>query len=268
MPDVVFAEGVFESRKDELLKLIQPAGGQWGIVIEDLDGKGSLKLNPDVEFTAASVIKVPIMMAAFREARKGTVRLDDRIILRKEDKVGGSGVLFEFHNGLEITLQDAINLMIVVSDNTATNLVIDAIGKETVNLYMVEKGLKGSRLENYLMKPRPYGPWNKITAGDISLLFKGLALRTIDNPGDCDAMIEILKRQQYNEKIPRYLPREAVCAHKTGEVSGVTHDAGIVKSPSAYFVIVCLSQNLPDTRIGIDVIGHVAKWAYDILAAS
>ncbi len=73
------------------------------------------------------------MMTAFHEARRGTVRLDDAIVLRKEDKVGGSGVLREFHTGLQITLLDAINLMIVVSDNTGTNLVMDAVGRETVN---------------------------------------------------------------------------------------------------------------------------------------
>jgi len=266
MTHTLLATGVFESKKEELLRLIESAGGQWGVVIEDLDNKGCIRLNPDVQFTAASVIKVPIMMAAYREARRNVVRLDDRIVLRKEDKVGGSGVLLEFHNGLEITLQDAINLMIVVSDNTATNLVIDAIGKETINLYMVEKGCKGSRLENHLMKPKPYGPRNAITPADVALLLTGLATRTIDNPGDCDSMVEIMKRQQYNEKIPRGLPRDAVCAHKTGEVSGVTHDAGIVMSPKANFVIVCLSQNLSDTRLGNKVIGDVARWAYDTLA--
>ncbi|QUL99407.1 MAG: serine hydrolase [Candidatus Fermentithermobacillus carboniphilus] len=266
MDNVLTATGVFEPRKTRLLEIIEEAGGQWGIVIEDLDGKGSIHLNPENPFTAASVIKIPIMMAAFREARRGAVRLDDAIILRKEDKVGGSGVLKEFHNGLVITLLDAINLMIVVSDNTATNLVIDAIGKETVNQYMIEKGCTGSRLENYLMRPKPGGPFNTVTAKDITLLLKGLAERTIENRGDCDTMIGILRRQQYNEKIPRYLPREAVCAHKTGEVSGVTHDAGIVTSPKANFVIVCLSQNLEDTRRGVDVIGKVAKWAYDTLS--
>jgi beta-lactamase class A len=79
-------------------------------------------------------------------------------------------------------------------------------------------------------------------------------------------MMDILKRQQYNDKIPRYLPKEAVCAHKTGEVTGVTHDAGIVIGPSASFVIVCLSQDLDDVEVGTDGIGKVAKWAYDILS--
>lgn len=266
MENRIAATGVFQSCSDDLLRLVGEAGGEWAVVIEDLDGRGSLTLNPHEPFTAASVIKIPIMMAAFHQARRGEVRLDDSLTMKKEDKVGGSGVLKELHSGLQITLLDAITLMIVVSDNTATNMVIDAIGKDTVNNYMVEKGCTGSKLENYLMKPKPGGPFNRITAADIALLLTGLAQKTIDNPGDCDTMLDILKRQQYNEKIPRYLPAEVVCAHKTGEVRGVTHDAGIVFGPEANFVIVCLSQKLEDARLGNDVIGRVARWAYDTLS--
>lgn len=260
------ATGRFQPVKDELLKIIEPAGGHWAVVIDDLDGKGTVRLDPDAPFTAASVIKVPIMMTAFREARAGRVRLDDTIILRKEDKVGGSGVLFEFHTGLALTLLDAIHLMIVVSDNTATNLVIDAVGLETVNEYMKEVGCTGSRLEAHLMRPKPNGPWNTITAGDIALLLKGLADRTVANPGDCDTMVGIMKRQQLNEKLPRFLPKGVVCAHKTGEVRGVTHDVGIITGETARFTITCLSQKLEDTRVGMRVIGEIAKWAYDLLS--
>lgn len=259
--------GRFLSKEAELIAMLEPAGGHWAVVIEDLDGKGSVRLNPDDSFTAASVIKIPIMMTAFHEARVGNVRLDDVVILRKEDKVGGSGVLREFHSGLQMTLLDAIHMMIVVSDNTGTNLVMDRVGRETVNAYMARNGAVSSQLEAHLMRPKPQGPWNRLTAHDVTLLIKGMANRTIENPGDCDTMLEIMGRQQYNDKLPRYLPREAVCAHKTGEVRGVTHDAGVITGPNARFVIVCLSQKLEDTRLGNDVIGKVAKWAYEVLSA-
>jgi beta-lactamase class A len=258
--------GCFEGRIDELLKILEPAGGEWAVVIDDLSGKSSLSYNAESPFTAASVIKIPIMMAAFNKAREGKIRLDDTVILRNEDKVGGSGVLKELRGGLPLTLLDCIHLMIVVSDNTGTNLTIDAVGLEEINQYMVDKGCKNTRLEAHLMRPKPEGPWNKITASDIALLLRGLADKTIENPGDCDTMIEIMKRQQYNHKIPRFLPKGVICAHKTGEVRGVTHDAGIVYGPSAQFVIVCLSQKLEDVDLGHTVIGQVTKWAYDLLA--
>ncbi|HHY75460.1 MAG TPA: serine hydrolase [Firmicutes bacterium] len=260
------ASGRFEGHAEELLRFLEPAGGEWAVVIDDLDGKGYLAYNAESPFTAASVIKIPIMMAAFHKAREGKIRLDNTVILRNEDKVGGSGVLKEFHAGLVLTLLDCINLMIVVSDNTGTNLTIDAVGIEEINRYMVDKGCKNTRLESHLMRPKPQGPWNKITASDIALLLRGLADRTIENPGDCDTMIEIMKRQQYNHKMPRFLPKEAICAHKTGEVRGVTHDAGIVYGPSARFVIVCLSQKLEDVDLGHTIIGQVTKWAYDVLS--
>ncbi|MEX0975408.1 MAG: serine hydrolase [Bacillota bacterium] len=188
----------------------------------------TLRLNPDAPFTAASVIKIPIMMTAFKEAREGKVRLD-------------------------------------VSDNTATNLVIDAVGLETVNSYMTEAGCKGSRLEAHLMRPKPNGPWNTITTADIALLVKGLADGTIADSGDCETMVGIMKRQQHNEKLPKLLPRGVTCAHKTGEVRGVTHDVGVITGGGARFAITCLSQKLEDAGIGVRVIGEVAKWAYDLL---
>lgn len=265
MENIAESTGVFRGTETDLAHMVQPAGGRWAIVVESLDGKGTTRLNDKEPFTAASVIKIPIMMAAFHEARLGALRLDDTCIVRKEDKVGGSGVLKELHSGLHLTLLDAINLMIVVSDNTATNLVIDAIGIDRINEYMSKKGCSASRLEAHLMKPKPGGPYNAITASDIASLLKGLSERTVENPGDCDTMIEILKRQQYNDKIPRYLPKEATVAHKTGEVSGVTHDAGIVFGSNGHFVIVCLSKDLDDVEAGDDAIGKVAKWAYDIL---
>lgn len=267
MSESITTRGLFQGKEEELLDLLRPAGGEWGIVIDDLEDKGFLELNGNKKFLAASVIKIPIMMAAFEQVRLGNCRLDDAIVLRKEDKVGGSGVLLELHNGLTLTLLDAIHLMIVVSDNTATNLVIDAIGGiDVVNRYMARKGLKDSRLENYLMKPKPEGPRNSVTPAEVAYLLRGIATRSIDNPGDCDTMYEILKRQQYNEKIPWNLPAGVECAHKTGELKGVTHDAGIVRGPGVNFVIVCLSQNLPSTREGDRTIGRIAKWAYDILA--
>lgn len=266
MKNIPEASGVFRGTETDIAHILDPAGGHWAMVIESLEGKGSIRLHDKDPFTAASVIKIPVMMAAFHDARLGVLRLDDACVIRKEDKVGGSGVLKELHSGLRLTLLDAINLMIVVSDNTATNLVIDAVGIDRINEYMAEKGCSGSRLEAHLMRPKPGGPYNTITARDIALLLKGIWERTIENPGDCDAMMDILKRQQYNDKIPRYLPKEAVCAHKTGEVTGVTHDAGIVIGPSASFVIVCLSQDLDDVEVGTDGIGKVAKWAYDILS--
>ena len=269
MAENIRTTGVFRGKEGELVDILRPAGGVWGIVIDDLNGGGVFEFSADRQFLAASIIKIPIMMAAFERVRDGRLRLDDTLVLTKEYKVGGSGVLLELHDGLRLTLLDAIHLMIVVSDNTATNLVIDAIGGiDVVNDYMSRKGLKYSRLENYLMKPKPGGPRNSVTPRDVAYLLRGIATRSIDDPGDCGSMLEILKRQQYNDKIPRILPPEVKCAHKTGELDGVTHDAGIVTGPDANFVIVCLSQGLLNTREGDRTIGDVAKWAYDILSQS
>src|SRR5262245_57241896 len=129
----LFAQAAFELRIKEI---IAKAPGEVSLFAKNLDTQQSFGIKQDTRVRTASPIKLPIMVAVFGEVEAGRVKWTDQSVVRKEDKVSGSGILREFTDGLRLPLRDLVHLMIVVSDNTATNLVLDHVSAETVNRYM------------------------------------------------------------------------------------------------------------------------------------
>lgn len=247
--------------------VLQAQAGTWAVSVRDLKTGRSWSYHGQERFNAASVIKVPILVEVFRQAEAGRFSLDQFLSLPEEEKVPGSGVLKELHAGLKITIRDAAVLMIVVSDNTATNLLMDLVGIDNVNRTLDQLGCCGSRLRRKLFRIIP-GVTNEVTANDMSLLLESIHFNRAAGPTACRAMVEIMLRQQYREKLPRFLPPEVRVAHKTGEITGVAHDVGLVLGPGPEFAIACLSSDLPDGHQGNEVIGRTARAVYDWLASS
>ncbi|WP_224653647.1 serine hydrolase, partial [Escherichia coli] len=118
---------------------------------EDVNEGTLFSINGDECFYAASIIKVPIMAAVFAAAEKGVVRLGERLPLRRDDIVGGSGVLQFMSPGIELPIYDLLTLMIIQSDNTATNMLIDLIGMETIQAFLKELGMERSEIHHKFM---------------------------------------------------------------------------------------------------------------------
>src|SRR5262249_21295988 len=156
--------------------------------------------------------------------------LRETLTLREEEKVAGSGVLKELHAGLAFALEDLARLMIVISDNTATNMLIDRLGCDAVNARMQNLGLDQTRLERRLfdMEARAPGFANGISPADMALLLLKMERRELISPDACEAMLAIMRRQQVSSKMPRLLPPDTPIAHKTGTVSNASHDVGII----------------------------------------
>lgn len=202
--------------------------------------------NPDLPLIAASVIKVPIMVTAFRDMASG--RLDPEGVVRilPEMKQPSCGALTYMHDGLEVTMMDLITLMIILSDNTATNILIDRLTPAHVNETMEALGIPGICLRRRLFEPRlsAQGIQNTVTARGIGVLLERMASGTLLGAPDDGAMLGILADQRLNGKLPFYLHGQGIkCAHKTGEDDGITHDAGIVYARRP-FVICMLSNNV------------------------
>lgn len=196
----------------------------------------------------ASTIKLPIMAAAFHKVRAGQARWDERIELRDQDKVSGSGVLRELSPGVKLPLIDLVRLMIVVSDNTATNLVLDRISADAVNDFLDTLGLKQTRA---LRKVRGDGTdlkapsgWSRAGLLEENRRF-GLGVSTpremvellalldrgrVVSPEDSREMLAILERQQYKDGIGRRLAEFRV-ASKSGALDALRSDVGIVTTP-------------------------------------
>lgn len=259
-----------------ILQLASSAGGVFGIAAKNLSTGREILLNADRQFPAASIIKLPIMVEAFKQAEEGLLDLETKVELADTDKVGGSGVLRVMSQGIKIPVVDLIRLMIVISDNTASNLLIDLLGIECVNRTMRELGLAGTVLRRKLMiLPVPVQSVNSVTPEDITSLLGRIAEGQVVSHRACEEMVKILKEQQYNDLIPALLPLsggkekslvgqipEVEIAHKTGSVSGVRHDAAIVYTHSTGYVVTILTSDLPDVQKGEDAIRRISLDIY------
>lgn len=234
--------------------------GEVGLLVTDFEGHELYAHAPDVVFPAASTIKVPLLLRALEQAGAGTLDLTERMTLRAEDRVPGAGVLHELGPGLALSWQDVLTLMIVVSDNTATNLLIERLGEDDFNTWLREIGLRDTHLVGRLQLPperqnaaQRRGERNRTTARDQVWLL----LRLWHGEGLTAPMralgLDILARQQLRDLIGRGVPADAAgqplyrVASKSGELMGVHHDVGLLWTPRP-LVVALLSQGGSDPR--------------------
>ena len=193
---------------------------------------------------AASVIKLTVMVEAFRQREAGILRFDQTVTIRREDKLPSCGALTYMHDGLQVTVEDLVTLMIILSDNTATNLLIDLLGQEAINQTINTMGLTETRLSRKLFMPElaRQGIENYVSARDMCRLLEQLLLGKLISPDASREMLNILKNQRLNGKMPFYLhDRHIPIAHKTGEDDGITNDVGVIFKDEP--VIFCFLSN-------------------------
>jgi beta-lactamase class A len=242
-------------------------GGTVGVYVRRVDLPGeALLFNADEVFPAASVIKVPLLAAALALVQEERLDLLARHVVAPADQVPGAGVLHVLEPGLEPTTRDLLTLMIVVSDNTATNMVIDLVGGiEEANRRFEGWGLRSTRLVGKLQLPwglrndeQRAGRLNETTPRETGLLLERLWRRELLYDNVSDLALAILQGQQHNDVIPRYLPEGLRILHKTGEIDGVRNDAGLVVDGDRVYVVVLLSKGLSDPREHPDNAGTLA----------
>lgn len=245
---------------EKLIKEIQAfmntTGGTWGIYLEDLDKNETWSWNENEVFYAASIIKVPIMAAVFSAFDEGLFKLSDTIVLKREDLVEG-GVLQHLTPGIRLTIYDYLTLMIIQSDNTATNVLIDLVGVKKIQEMIAEIGMKNSCFYNKLNTvPVKTNGRNMITARDMAVLLKKLTSGMIISQYACEQMIDIMKKQQFRDCLPYKFPetesniigtkQEWEFANKTGWVTGIRHDIGVLYVGRRTMNIVVLSKDVED----------------------
>jgi len=248
----------------ELRALNARYGGHLGLVAKNLATGEIVSYNPADRFPTASTIKLPVMTAYFDMVRRKEIDPETRITLRGEDKKPGTGILQFMADGAVITLRDAVSLMITMSDNTATNLVLDRLAPAhaarlaKVNDFIASQGLKSSRLLNRLFtletkqetpEAMRYGI-GVATPEDMVLLMERLYNRSLCDSASCAAMIEILENQFYNDMIPRLLPQgectSFAVAHKTGSITETRADIALVLTDRVKFAIAIFVDKSPD----------------------
>lgn len=228
-----------------LLPRLASLPGEVSFYGQDLVTKESCAYQADIPLVAASVIKLPILAEAFRQARDGLLSMDDTFSIRPEQKMPSCGALTYLHDGLTVTLRDLCTLMIILSDNTATNILIQRLGIENINAGMRKLGLKKSTLRRLLFDAEAAGRGleNTVTAWEMGQLLEMLYKGECVSPEADAEMLGILKDQRLNGKIPFFLHGLKI-AHKTGEDDGITHDVGIVYADHP--LILCFASNHTD----------------------
>jgi beta-lactamase class A len=271
--------------------------GKVALYARDVRTGRTVALDADRPVATASVIKLPILVEAYAQARAGKLSLDDKLSLDRSNQVAGSGVLNLLRPGLQLTLYDTVVLMMTLSDNTATNMVMDAVGISAVNARMSGMGLKNTYVYKKVSQP-PVGPMppdykqfglGKTTAREMGQLLESIqgcaegampptaapALwNGIGDPRLCREMIGIMRAQQYRNMIPHYL--EAVdtsetpsaIADKIGMLDDVRNDVALVYTNAGPVVISAFTYRNRDQRWTADnqaelLIARMAKKIVD-----
>ena len=217
---------------------------------------------------AASVIKLMILTEAFRQMDEGLVQADELFTIHKEVCVPSCGALTYLHDGVQVTLEDLCVLMIILSDNTATNVLIDRLGMENVNKTIRSLGFNTTQLNRKMFdsEKSAKGIENYITAYEMGQLLEKMYTGELVSPKASKRMLEILSDQRLNSKIPFFLHslmEETSVAHKTGEDTGITHDVGIVYGREPF--IICFCGNEVDVPIYERVMADLSLMIYQSL---
>lgn len=265
---------------EAVLPLLKGYQGDVAVAVYHFESDSLWSVRGDVVMPTASLIKLPAMVEAYRQVATGKVKLDQRIEVKKEDMVQGSGILTShFSPGTTISLRDAIRLMIVYSDNTATNLVVDAIGLPSTTAAMKELGYPETQLNSKVFRrdvsiaperSEKYG-LGSTTAIDMVNLVTRLKRGELAGPESTAAMLDHLVNCDDKSRFPLLLPTSVKVAHKTGSVTRVRTDAGLLMGPGCTIALCVLTDNNKDIRWTDDNAGNklsadIAKSVYELLA--
>lgn len=237
------------------------------LLVQEATGEVLFSLNSEKSTPSASIIKIPILMEFFRQIDAGTLHLDQIYALEAKDKVGGSGELQFHEDNSTHTLEFLAREMIRISDNTATNVLIGLVGMKNVNLLMEEFGLKTTRLNRYMMdfEAIEEGKQNFTSPAEInkmlSMILSGVELSTSSR----QSMLNMLLACADKSTIPNLLPEGTRVAHKSGTLSYVRGDAGIILSQKPIILSIFV-ENFGTLEQADEIIANLARLAFNTFA--
>ena len=263
--------------KEKVRETLAGQEGVFAVAFKELTTGETLLLNEHESFHAASTMKTPVLIEVYKQVAEGKLSLIDSITVKNEFKsiVDGSPFSLDIGDdseeqlydqiGKKRTLYDLVYDMIIVSSNLATNLVIELVGAQQVTQTMRSLGAIDIQVLRGVEDQKAFdaGLNNTTTAYDLMVIFEKIALGQAVNAEADQQMINILLDQKFNEIIPARLPKEVHVAHKTGSITGVQHDSGIVMLPdNKKYVLVTLSKELKDKDKGIEAMAQVSELIY------
>lgn len=298
-----------EKLRIKLQELVATFPGTMGVAVRDIKTGEEVSINGDRLFPMASVYKIPIMIEVFRQLEAKKFSADDRIELTDSERTLGSGVLTLLSSGLKPTIKDLITLMIILSDNEATDILLNKVGAENVTATMRSLGLKNIRVDRTtfelirdfviqfderardksykeilaLAQTREPSPAKLAQAEhefakvmkdvasprDLALLLEKIVKGEVASRQSCEEMMTTLRQQQFNQRLPRYLPEAAGMAHKTGTIGSTTNDAGVMFVRDKPIAIVVFTVDKRGERGEVEErIGRLGRVVYDFFRHS
>lgn len=265
----------------QLLDRIAESGAEVAVAVRTVDGSAQLLIEPDKEFHAASTMKVPVMIELWRQAAAGILALDDELTVVNEFRSvldespyslsAGDDSDSEIYSmvGTRRSLRQLCEAMITVSSNLATNVLVDRLGVDRIRATVAKLGATGMNVRRGVEDTKAYeaGISNTTTARGLLVLFDALARGEAVSPEASRAMVEVLARQQFNDAIPAGLPDGTRVAHKTGSITRIHHDAGIVFGARPY-VLVLLVRGLADHKASAALMADLTRLVHAGIAGA
>jgi len=250
---------------EELIEEMSDYEGQFAYVISE--GDEVIRFNEHMAASPASTIKVPILVEVLRQCDKGKLALEQMIEIKEADKTGGSGVLQAMNISM-LSLRDLLTLMIIVSDNTATNIVIELVGVEQMNEGFSKMGMSSTTLSRKMMdlERLQSGIDNVTTANDLHTCLKAVNDEVLLSKTSRKIFYDIMHHQQFQHKLPFHMDIESIKIwNKTGSIAGVENDCGIFqkRERTVYAAIMC--SKLTNERVGLHFIQQAGKKISELL---
>jgi beta-lactamase class A len=271
-------ESRMQSLRSVLESRIAVTKGRFAVAFSDLKTGEQLFINEKEQFHAASTMKTPVMIEVFRQAAEGILSLEDSVVVSNAFKsiIDGSEYSLSFDDdsedglyrriGQKETVRNLVEKMITVSSNLATNILIGIVGPDNIMKTMKTMGCHDIRVLRGVEDSKAFsaGKNNSTTAYDLMLIFQQIARNSIVRPDACEEMRSILRAQKFKDMIPALLPADVIVAHKTGSITNVQHDSGIITLPDGHsYVLVILSKELSSNKEGIGAVASLSKAVYD-----
>lgn len=254
---------------------IRKSGAEVGIAFRTLDGHTAYSFHEEETFHAASTMKIPVMIELFHQVQQGMLKLDEPLLVKNEFHSLADGSVYTLDPaddsetdlykvaGQTRTLLQLLELMITVSSNLATNLLIEKLGVENIRATVHSLHADGMSVLRGVEDNKAFqkGMNNTTTAHGLQQLLEAIARGEAVDQDSSGQMIEILERQKFNEGIPAGLPAGTRVAHKTGEITKIHHDAAIVFGPRP-FVLVILVRGLADIKDSSALMAEITRQLY------
>jgi beta-lactamase class A len=277
--------------KMQIERLIRDVDGKVGVAVKHLESGQGLTINGDMPFPMASTFKLPVLVELFYQAKEGRFSLDDEISVQPSDQHMGSGLIAKMATpGIKLSVRNMAHLMMMISDNSAADILLEKVGAANINARLKGLGIEGisvnrscqKLIADFLSLRAPAKTPEEIRAATVKFgenpedeaapaamnaLLEKIFKKDIIDAASCDAMVQIMLKCETGEKrIRSGLPEDTMLAHKTGTIAGTVNDCGIIFLPGGtdHVALTVLTKDFTgDTADVEEIISKIARFAYD-----